>query len=173
MECENCKVDHDGTFGSGRFCSMKCSRGFSTKAKRAEINEKVSSKLKGVPTGRNGWSRGESFKDPEIRRKAVMTRSKNRNAARDNMKFEDLPKKYRRPIILKEQNNFCLLCGMTNMWNGLHLSFHIDHIDGNHSNNKRDNLRAVCPNCHSQTNTYAGKNKRLKRELKESARILL
>jgi hypothetical protein len=44
--CENCGNEHEGTYGSGRFCSTKCSRGFSTKAKRTEINEKVSSKLK-------------------------------------------------------------------------------------------------------------------------------
>lgn len=44
--CENCGIEHDGSYGSGRFCSVKCSRGFSTKAKRKEINEKVSTKLK-------------------------------------------------------------------------------------------------------------------------------
>jgi predicted nucleic acid-binding Zn ribbon protein len=43
--CENCKQDHDGSYGSGRFCSSKCARGFSTKAKRKEINEKVSASL--------------------------------------------------------------------------------------------------------------------------------
>lgn len=31
MICENCKNDHDGSYGSGRFCSSKCARGFSTK----------------------------------------------------------------------------------------------------------------------------------------------
>lgn len=41
-QCENCGNEHDGTYGSGRFCSIKCSRGFSTKAKRKEINEKIS-----------------------------------------------------------------------------------------------------------------------------------
>lgn len=45
--CENCGNEHDGEYGSGRFCSTKCSRGFSTKAKRKEINKKVSIKLKG------------------------------------------------------------------------------------------------------------------------------
>lgn len=44
--CENCGIEHEVIYGSGRFCSMKCSRGFSTKAKRKEINEKVSKKLK-------------------------------------------------------------------------------------------------------------------------------
>lgn len=45
--CENCGCEHDGTYGSGRFCSTKCSRAFSTKAKRQEINEKVSNTLTG------------------------------------------------------------------------------------------------------------------------------
>lgn len=43
--CENCKHKHDGKYGSGRFCSKKCARGFSTKAKRKEINELVRKKL--------------------------------------------------------------------------------------------------------------------------------
>jgi hypothetical protein len=47
MVCENCNKDHDGKYGTGRFCSVKCARGFSTKNKRAEINEKVSTKLIG------------------------------------------------------------------------------------------------------------------------------
>ena len=44
-KCENCGNEHTGEYGSGRFCSIKCSRGFATKSKRAEINEKVSSAL--------------------------------------------------------------------------------------------------------------------------------
>lgn len=49
MNCENCGIAHDGSYGSGRFCSSKCARGFSTKAKRKEINEKVSKKLSPAP----------------------------------------------------------------------------------------------------------------------------
>lgn len=47
MKCENCETNHDGTYGSGRFCTSKCARGFSTKGKRSLINEKVSKKLIG------------------------------------------------------------------------------------------------------------------------------
>lgn len=42
MICENCGTNHKGNYGSGRFCSCKCARGFSTKTKRLEINEKIS-----------------------------------------------------------------------------------------------------------------------------------
>jgi hypothetical protein len=45
MFCINCEKRHDGNYGSGRFCSVKCARGYSTKNKRAEINSKVSAKL--------------------------------------------------------------------------------------------------------------------------------
>ncbi len=47
MYCENCEKEHEGSYGSGRFCCCKCARGFATKNKRKEINEKVSQKLKG------------------------------------------------------------------------------------------------------------------------------
>lgn len=45
MICENCNHTHTGEYGSGRFCSCKCARGFSTKANRTEINLKKSKSL--------------------------------------------------------------------------------------------------------------------------------
>ena len=47
MVCDNCEIEHNGHYGSGRFCSVKCARGFSTKNKREDISKKVSQKLKG------------------------------------------------------------------------------------------------------------------------------
>lgn len=61
--------------------------------------------------------------------------------------------------ILKEQNGVCAICGMKPKWNGKDLVFILDHIDGHASNNKRDNLRCICPNCDSQLDTYKSKNK--------------
>jgi len=46
MYCENCKCEHEGSYGSGRFCSLKCARSFSTKNNRIEINKKISNTLK-------------------------------------------------------------------------------------------------------------------------------
>lgn len=54
----------------------------------------------------------------------------------------------------------CEKCGIKE-WNGVDITLHLDHIDGDHSNNELSNLRILCPNCHSQTITYCGnKNKK-------------
>ena len=52
----------------------------------------------------------------------------------------------------------CDKCAISD-WNGLPLSLHLDHINGDSSDHRLGNLRFLCPNCHSQTETYCGKNK--------------
>lgn len=49
-----CGAKHDGSYGSGKFCSSKCARGHSTYLKRSEINEKVSESLAGRPSHMKG-----------------------------------------------------------------------------------------------------------------------
>ena len=51
----------------------------------------------------------------------------------------------------------CNECGISE-WKGNSLSLHLDHINGINNDNRLDNLRFLCPNCHSQTDTFAGKN---------------
>ena len=55
--------------------------------------------------------------------------------------------------------NKCEICGISD-WNDKEISTQLDHIDGNSHNHLLDNLRMICPNCHSQTETYCGKNKK-------------
>lgn len=52
----------------------------------------------------------------------------------------------------------CAICGFEGDWNGKPLVLQIDHINGNHFDNRLENLRFVCPNCHTQTETFAGRN---------------
>lgn len=62
-------------------------------------------------------------------------------------------------FFLEEQNHCCAICNMKDEWNNKSLVFVLDHIDGDASNNKRENLRLVCPNCDSQLDTFKSKNK--------------
>lgn len=51
----------------------------------------------------------------------------------------------------------CSNCKNTGHWQGSVLSLQLDHINGINNDNRIENLRFLCPNCHSQTSTYAGK----------------
>lgn len=63
----------------------------------------------------------------------------------------------KRLIKEKIKSNSCEICGISE-WNGAELNIQLDHIDGDPHNHCLDNLRMICPNCHSQTLTYCGKN---------------
>ena len=49
-------------------------------------------------------------------------------------------------------------CGISE-WKGMPLTLHIDHVDGDRTNNLKDNIRFICPNCHQQTTTWGNKNR--------------
>jgi hypothetical protein len=63
----------------------------------------------------------------------------------------------KRLIENKMLENKCQICGLGPEWQGIILSLQIDHINGVNNDNRIENLRMLCPNCHSQTDTYAGK----------------
>lgn len=68
--------------------------------------------------------------------------------------------------ILKEEllEYKCHICGQLPEWLGQRLTLILDHINGNPTDNRLENLRFLCPNCNSQTSTFSGrKNKGLRR----------
>lgn len=58
----------------------------------------------------------------------------------------------------------CAMCAITS-WQNRPLTLHLDHINGVNNDHRLENLRLLCPNCHSQTETYCGRNqKKTKKE---------
>jgi len=69
--------------------------------------------------------------------------------------------------IIKENllSYICANCKLEPVWNGEKLVLHLDHINGDGTDDRLENLRFLCPNCHSQTKTYTGRNKILGRHV--------
>lgn len=55
----------------------------------------------------------------------------------------------------------CELCGWAQLSNDGRIPLELDHMNGNHSDNRLGNLRILCPNCHSLQPTHRGKNKKV------------
>jgi 5-methylcytosine-specific restriction endonuclease McrA len=67
--------------------------------------------------------------------------------------------------------NECSMCGVRS-WQGAALSMHLDHINGIKDDHRLENLRMLCPNCHSQTETYGGRNLKRLRRLHGDGRVV-
>lgn len=64
-----------------------------------------------------------------------------------------------RRFILDKLGHTCSKCSCGELWQGEKLVLHVDHKDGDSQNNSLENLQVLCPNCHSQTPTYGGRNR--------------
>ena len=62
-----------------------------------------------------------------------------------------------RLIKLGLKQPWCELCGISE-WRGAPLSLALHHVNGDGNDNHLENLQLLCPNCHSQTDTFAGRN---------------
>lgn len=87
----------------------------------------------------------------------------------NNVKKEDILKencKHQRTVLRRYviKNNLipykCAICGCIE-WQGKTLSLELDHINGINNDNRLENLRFLCPNCHSQTSTYGSRNQQI------------
>lgn len=163
MICENCGIEHTGEYGSGRFCSSKCARGFSTKSKRQEINQKVSQTLAGREPSNKGKkcpfhptdkteARAEKFREQK--------RLERQNNINDFLAGKNEKKHARviRSYLLETREYKCEECE-NKEWNGQPIPLQVEHIDGNWENNVPENLKLLCPNCHALTPTWGNRNK--------------
>lgn len=58
----------------------------------------------------------------------------------------------------------CKKCGLEDTWQNEPISLQLEHINGMNNDNRLENLCFLCPNCHSQTRTFGGRNARIEKE---------
>lgn len=155
--CENCGNKHDGTYASGRFCNKSCASTYSSNKNKEQKGKKISIAMK------KRWKLNphvDPAKFKELTKNAHKKQKENRKILYETGSWDDLPLTFKKRKVLEEQNGVCAICGI-NDWQGNPLTLQFDHINGHKDNNSRENIRFICPNCHSQTKTYCGKKQRL------------
>ena len=129
------------------FCSSSCSASYNNKKKT-----KAKAKPKCIVCGVECKSKNSTYCGAKCQ-------SKNKNQVSLSM-WEDAgiyPGKTLIKRYLCEQKSGCWNCGIID-WMNKPIVLELEHIDGNAYNNSKTNLSLLCPNCHSQTSTYKGKN---------------
>lgn len=131
------------------FCSRSCAN---TRTHSEETKKKIAKSLlnKGTLLSENGKKGAKAmWAKPESRARFDTRVS--------ILGFDGISLGAKRLWIIREQEGKCNKCGISE-WNSEPITLEMDHIDGNNKNNSRSNLECICPNCHSQTPTWRGKN---------------
>lgn len=84
------------------------------------------------------------------------------------VKNSKYPRRTVREIVVRDRllPYKCSICGLKDEWNGKPLHLVLDHINGNPTDHRLENLRWLCPNCNSQTDTFCGRKNRIQKEYK-------
>jgi rubrerythrin len=114
--------------------------------------------------------RGYTYTHKYCNNQCQQNHRKASNLERDTKKLlegEILRRPNQRKVLTEMRGYKCEVCGISE-WNGKKLVLQVDHINGDPYNHNADNLRLICPNCHSQTETFAGANRGRGRWSKEN-----
>jgi len=179
--CKKCGNEFEPRKGLINYCSLQCrnSRTWTEEDKKKKrIAAKESDKLlasyikrKNNPSGYFGEEINIKYIELHEKRKKHVKKvikiinQKRKKTRKENImsaNYSDLKYDRLRERIFFEQNNCCNKCDNSE-WLGEPIILELEHKDGNHNNNLRDNLEGLCPNCHAQTDTWRGRNKRNKK----------
>lgn len=104
-----------------------------------------------------GWAKGKSCVDNESLRSMVRKTKIPDEEVFIKNSYPVSGSKLVKRLLSKGWVYCCNACGNTGSWLGNPLTLHLDHINGVHNDNRLENLRFLCPNCHQQTHTWGNK----------------
>lgn len=159
--CPKCNNPY---FTSGNHCSRKCanSRFFSeeTKALKREKQKKYLESLDEKSRTEYFDKRKRkfnSYSNPIYKQKRNTTIREKR---KEKVELGEVKTKETIKLYFMDYKPYlCSICGQNNEWCGKKLVLQLDHIDGNPNNNTLENTRWLCPNCHTQTDTWGRKSR--------------
>lgn len=150
-KCKLCSKEFEPKKGLVNYCSVSCAN---TRVFTQEAKDRISDALK----------KSDKFLKSE-REKLIAKEKKREQISKtweekllsvtdiSTLKYEALRKR-----IILEQDKCCNKCKLSK-WLNQPITLELEHKDGDTKNNKRENLEGLCPNCHSQTEFWRGRNK--------------
>jgi len=155
-KCINCDLDFKSTLCEERkFCSHSCSATYTNKGRTK--NKKNETKkcliceerflLKRIKDNDKIYCSRDCYETDRKNKRIILVDS--------GLSHNKVVKKY----LIEKHGNCCMECG----WDKINITsgnvpIELEHIDGNSENNNLDNLKLLCPNCHSLTPTYKALN---------------
>lgn len=172
--CPSCQKEFQTKSGgkcSNTYCCQSCANrdrthSEETRKKQSDSLKKSEKFWKGVESAKQKREDNKEMWNLIYQKRKEETKQKILNADYESLSRVKLKKR-----VLYEQEEKCNNCGISE-WMGQPFTLELEHKDGNRDNNKRENLECLCPNCHSLTSTWRGRNNALKDKKRISDEIM-